>query len=47
MNIKKVSLIYFSPTGGTLNVARLIAGEFRAPVEEIDISGPETPRARI
>lgn len=46
MVIDKVVLIYFSPTGGTLRAARMVAGEFRAPVEEIDITGPGTPRSR-
>lgn len=46
MFIKKATLIYFSPTGGTLGAARRIAGEFRAPVEEVDITGPREPWAR-
>lgn len=46
MVISKVVLIYFSPTGGTLRAARMMAGEFRAPVEEIDLTGQHAPRAR-
>ena len=46
MLIKRVTLIYFSPTGGTLGAARLIAGEFRAPVDEIDITDAREPWAR-
>lgn len=46
MVIDKVVLIYFSPTGGTLRAARIVAGEFRAPVEEIDITGPDATCSR-
>lgn len=46
MQIKRVTLIYFSPTGGTLGAARLVAGEFRAPVDEIDITDAREPWAR-
>ena len=33
MDISKVTLMYFSPTGGTARVGRIAAGQFRAPVE--------------
>ena len=46
MDISKVTLMYFSPTGGTARVGRIAAGQFRAPVEEMDLTGPIMPRAR-
>lgn len=46
MDINKVTLVYFSPTGVTARVGRIVAEQFRAPIEEMDITGPIMPRAR-
>ena len=43
MELNRVTLIYFSPTGGTRDTGRLIAGEFRLPIREIDITDDGAP----
>lgn len=45
MNVNKISLLYFSPTGTTQKVVRTMAKALPLPVEEYDftLSAPKTP----
>lgn len=49
MDIKKVRVLYFSPTGGTEKIARLVAGELASKLgaeqEFIDFTKPEARQA--
>lgn len=45
MEIKKVNLVYFSPTGGTLKLARLMGRALGYECEEIDISSKAQERS--
>ena len=49
MKLKRINVLYFSPTGGTEKIARLAAGELAAKlgVEQtfIDFTRPPSPSA--
>ena len=46
MDISKVTLIYFSPSGETARIGRIVACQFRAHIDEIDITCQNMPQPR-
>ena len=41
--LDRITVLHFSPTGGTRRAALLLAGQIASQVEEIDLTLPQSP----